>query len=106
MERLTKTFKGVAGTEKTHEVIYPTRNVDGDTWLTPAQKDAVKGIASIHEPIEAYQEKWEHIVDERGEYVSAHPIEGTRERKDLPPLASQWKADAKRRNILKGVSNG
>ena len=97
MERKTKTFKGVAGTEMTHEVIYPMKNVDGDTWLTPAQKDAVKGSVNIHEPIEAYTERWEHVTDERNEYVSAHPIKGTRERRDLPPLASQWKADYKRR---------
>jgi hypothetical protein len=97
MERITKTFKGVAGTERTHEVIRPMQNVDGDMWLTAAQKDAVKGNVNIHEPIEAYYEKWDHVKDERGEYVSAAPIPNTRERRDLPPLSAQWKADAKRR---------
>jgi hypothetical protein len=68
-----------------------------DTWLTNAQKDALKGNVNIHDPIEAYQETWEHVTDKRGEYVSAFPVPGTRERRDLPPLAAQWKADAKRR---------
>lgn len=90
-------------------MICPTRNVDGDTWLTAAQKDDVAGIASVHEPIEAYEEKWEHVEsrDEDGSMnVLAFPVEGTRKKKDLPSLAAQWRADAKRRGLPRETSNG
>jgi len=87
-------------------VICPTRSVDTDTWLTTAQKDALRGNVNIHEPIEAYFEKWDHVKDERGEFVSAAPFPNTRERRDLPPLSAQWKSDAKRRFSSKEVSDG
>ena len=97
MLKETRQIHGVAGTRRPVEVICPRQNVDKDTWLTPVQKDAVKGSVNIHEPIEAYVEEWIHEKDERGEFVSARPVPNTKERQDLPPLASQWKADAKRR---------
>lgn len=55
---------------------------------------------NVHEPIEAYEEKWEHVEtkDEDGNTnVLAFPVEGTRRQSDLPPLAQQWKQDWKRR---------
>ena len=66
----------------------------------------MKGNVNIHEPIEAYYEKWDHVCDKHGEYVSASPIPNTKERRDLPPLAAQWKADAKRRFASKEVNDG
>ena len=97
MKKEQRLIHGVAGTSRTVEVICPLKNVDEDTWLTSVQKDVLKGSVNIHEPIEAYEESWKHVTDSRNEFVSAHPIPGTRVRKDLPPLTNQWKADAKRR---------
>lgn len=97
MERRAIKHTGVAGVSRLHECIFPLRNIDDDNWLTSSQKDSLRGVIDIYEPIEAYAERWSHCVDQRGEYVSAEPVAGTRERRDLPPLTSQWKADAKRR---------
>ena len=97
MKREQRKIHGVAGTSRTVEVICPLKNVDEDTWLTSVQKDALKENVNIHEPIEAYEEKWKHITDEHNEFVSAYPIPNTLVRKDLPPLTNQWKSDAKRR---------
>ena len=60
----------------------------------------LQASGNVYEPIEAYEEKWEHIesTDEDGSIIIlASPIEGTRCRSDLPPLYLQWKQDWKRR---------
>ncbi len=64
--------------------------------LTELQKSC-----NVYEPIEAYEEKWDHVesLEEDGVItILAFPIEGTRQRSDLPPLYQQWKTDWSRKN--------
>jgi hypothetical protein len=52
---------------------------------------------NVYEPMEAYTEKWNHVEDKDGTFVSANPIPNTRVRNDLPPLYIQWKDDYRKR---------
>lgn len=66
--------------------------------LNDLQLAHLRGEIDVYAPIEAYAEEWEHVVDEHGNFVSAHPIPGTRRRADLPSLAEQWRNAAHRRS--------
>tara|TARA_R100000458_G_C8087870_1_gene119845 strand:- start:200 stop:538 length:339 start_codon:yes stop_codon:yes gene_type:complete len=68
-----------------------------DTSLTKLQESC-----NVYDPIEAYEEEWKHD-DKTG---TGTPIEGTRQRSDLPPLYIQWKDDWKRRLNAKTTENG
>ena len=77
----------------------PQRN--HGTKINPEKVDypltKLQESCNIHEPIEAYEEKWQHNKDTG----QGTPIPGTRKRSDLPPLAEQWKQDWKNRSNAK-----
>ena len=64
-----------------------------DGTLNELQIMHMNGEIDLHEPIEAYFEKY----DKKGK-----PIPGTRVRKDLPSIAQQWKSDHSRRRNSNG----
>ena len=69
--------------------------------LNQIQTAHLTGEVNVYAPIEAYYEKFEHIEDKNGNFISARPIEGTRRRSDMPSLAQQWREDwAKRRKAM------
>ena len=59
--------------------------------LNDIQKKHKAGELNVYSPVEAYTEKWEHIADKQGNFISAMPIPETRKRKDLPSIAQQWR---------------
>jgi len=102
MKEFSKSFVGVANAQPTvpmpARVVNPRMNHRDDDWLNESQKLHLDGELDIYKPIESYQEEWIHEVDEDGMFVKAYPIEGTRVKRDLPPLVNQWKYDYKRRH--------
>jgi hypothetical protein len=71
-------------------------NCHDDPNLNPIQRQHLAGDIDIYKPIEAYSERWKTNTKKNGyweDYDSAHPIEGTRKRNDLPPVYMQWKED-------------
>ena len=61
-----------------------------DESLNDLQKMHQAGEINLYEPIEAYYVEWYHNRD------TYYPIEGTKIRKDLPPISQQWKDSYKR----------
>lgn len=59
-----------------------------DNTLTELQIMHMNKEIDLHEPIEAYFEKYNK---------EGKPIPGTRVRKDLPSIAQQWKTDYNKR---------
>ena len=98
MRRLQTKMKAPCGAKRvaTEEVIHPRLDTE-DSWLNQSQKDYLAGTFDIHAPIEAYTETWMHESDKDGNFIRAYPVEGTRVRRDLPPLVNQWKHDWNRR---------
>ena len=78
--------------------------------LTKIQEMHMNGSINIYLPVEAYSEKWIHNkMDEStgtkrnhrdyGNFISAHPVPGTKHRNDLPPIYMQWKEDYRKRYV-------
>mgnify|MGYP003153561399 FL=1 len=86
----TFTHKGVE-----HKITGKRYCCQEDDNLNSIQKLHQRKILNVYDPIEAYNEKWEHHSiksgKDFGKYVSANPIPGTKVRNDLPPLYLQWK---------------
>tara|TARA_Y100000034_G_scaffold5436_1_gene6123 strand:- start:344 stop:616 length:273 start_codon:yes stop_codon:yes gene_type:complete len=70
-----------------------------DPNLNVHQREHLEGTFNVYAPIEAYVEEWEHTVDEKGQFVLAHPIPGTREKRNLPAIAQQWRSDWEKYNV-------
>ena len=73
-------------------------NCKEDPVLNVHQREHLEGTFNVYAPIEAYIEKWEHVADKRGQFITAHPIPGTRERKNLPSISQQWRSDWEKYN--------
>ena len=79
-----------------------TKNANNDESpkemeLNKFQQAHKDGELNVYKSIEAYAEKWEHVVDKDGNFVRAFPVKGTRRRSDLPSLSEQWRDDIKKR---------
>ena len=61
--------------------------------LNSLQHKHKEGKINVYAPVEAYSEEWKHVTDKNGNFVSARPVEGTRKRDNLPPVAEQWKRE-------------
>ena len=74
---------------------HPNKDLLGK--VTNVELTHLQKTVDVYEPIEAYVQKWTHVTDNEGNFVSASPVEGTKKRNDLPPLYLQWKADYRKR---------
>lgn len=84
---------------KTVKIIGPPKEMP----LNNIQEAHIRGEINIHEPIEAYEERWKTHFKKEGSrdiFVSAHTLPNTRKRNDLPPIYSQWKEEYRRRGKL------
>ena len=76
----------------------PSKKLNGKRWnyrdnlssLHSLQQSHHEGKINLYSPIKAFSEQWKHVVDRHKGCVTSHPIEGTRRRNDLPPVAVQW----------------
>jgi len=75
------------------------------TKINKIQTQHNEGTINVYNPIEAYSEEWVHVEDKNGTFIEAYPKEGTRKRSDLPPVATQWQQDYKKR-FCKDKPNG
>jgi hypothetical protein len=65
--------------------------------LNALQQLHLDGLVDLYQPRTAEACRWKHIADEKGQFVSAHEIEGTCKTYELPAYADAWKEDYKRR---------
>ena len=102
----TKYFDRKAKVERTITI----QERAGKENLTKIQEMHMNGSINIYLPVEAHSEKWIHNkMDEStgtksnhpdyGNFISAHPVPGTKHRNDLPPIYMQWKEDYRKRHV-------
>ena len=70
------------------------------------QREHDEGTRNVYAPVEAYYQEWEHIEDNKGNFVTARPKPETRRRADMPSLAEQWRNDWSKRMQRMEKRNG